>query len=196
MRLNHKLIACFLIFFSACKSQVRNDFKKDDSAFENIKSEYLQSDLIIGLLVLQQTSNYKIDSIFPDKETFISITKSYFEYDKLDSTKKATALRQLSYKYNSSIMKQDLFSFIDNYKVVTNLIFSNMDDDDEIALENFGNRIMNIKRASEIYRLYVLPKQTIASLTSYTGIALNIHLAYYLSSLDTKERIMVIKQLL
>lgn len=196
MKLNHIFITCFIIFFTACNAQVKSDFKSNSNVIEDLKSEYLQSDLIIGLCTLKYTSNYKRDSILSDKETFISITKLYFEYADLDSIKKEIFIRQLFENNNSSTMKEKLFLFIENYKIVTNLIFANIDDDNENAQKEFETKASLFNGTSKIYRLYVLKNQDLASLTSYSGIALNIHLAYYLTCIDAKERAKVIKQLL
>lgn len=196
MKLIYILLASFIIFFNSCKSQVNDVIANGNNTFDSIKSEYLQEDFIIGLILMDQTSKYHFDNILSSKEIFISITKSYFEFAKLDSFNRMHTLLQLSSKVNSPILKQKFYSFVDNYKIVTSLIFSRIDDDDEKALMDIGNRIMQIKDAGKIYRIYLTPKQNIASLTSYTGIALNIHLAYYLSTLDTEERKRVIKQLL
>jgi len=196
MRLNHIFTICCIIFSIACHAQIKNDFYGSSNLSREFETSYLQNDLVIGLYTFKYTSNQKKDSILSDKETFISITKLYFEFSDLDSAKKENKISDLFENQSSSTMREKLCLFIENYKIITNLIFANIDDDNIIALKEFDHKVSLFKGTRNIYKLYVLKNQNLASLTSYTGIAFNIHLAFYLTNLDSKIRAKIIKQLL
>ncbi len=86
--------------------------------------------------------------------------------------------------------------YIDCYKIVNDIIFGKIDSDDKAdEMKILEDKFLRIPEVQKIYRSYIPPGNTLASLSS-SGVALDVQIAYYLSTLDIYKRNEVLKALL
>jgi hypothetical protein len=99
--------------------------------------------------------------------------------------------------FRSDSAMQSITHFIENYNIVSDVIFGKIGSDDQVdemkALE------VKIKKVPEIYKIYneyMAGRPDLSSLSSSEGSGLTLELGFYLSTLDLSRRNEILKELL
>lgn len=156
--------------------------------------------LLLGCIVFaenKRSNNIKNG----DSTAFLNLAANFSSFmgkginidDAIDSLVNSRA----DFDFNSFENIHDIDAFIMSYEVVDNIIFAKMDSDDkDDEMRDFENKLASLPEVLSIYRKYVSSGRNMASLSPVEGIALDIHLAYYLKNIDVSKRNLVIKRLL
>lgn len=189
-----------LLYLTSCKSPESNNLKiADEPSFSSkYHARINDQDLLLGCIVYAEEARgplssdssgefYRITTIFQDD------IRSSPDIDSLinDFRKKNAKI-----SFDSDSAMQRIRGYIDCYRMVNDIIFGKIDSDDKSAeMKILEDKIIKVPEVLRIYRFYVPPGNDLSSLPS-SGVALDIQIAYYLSTLDIYKRNEILKSLL
>ena len=138
---------------------------------------------------------------YDGNDDFLKIASDYFRSinpdNNIDSVIDSFIARKSNIDFNSSEAKRNIRNFVDNYNIVSNLIFGGIDSEDNVAeMKVLEEKIKKLPALFKIYNSYMEGRPDLSSLSSAEGNALYIELGFYLSNQDIKMRNDILKQLL
>jgi hypothetical protein len=195
---------CFLLLLSldltSCRSQEKaNSERENQIAFlTRYHARFSDQDLLLGCIVYAEESirPLSIDS----SSEFYKIT-TCFQDDFRSDANPDSLINDFLNKHGNIDFSSDkamfrIKSYIECYRIVNDVIFGKIDSDDKSAeMKLLEDKIIGVKEIFKIYRLYVPEGNYLGSLSS-SGVALYVHLAYYLYTLDIYKRNEILKSLL
>lgn len=157
-------------------------------------------DLLLSCITYaeEKANHLSIDSI----NGFYNISHQLLEYssypanNNIDSCIDAYIGKHKNIDFTSKEVQQRILTLKHSYFLLADVVFGDINDDDEEKNKLLENKIVSIPALSKVYRSYVSPDRDPSSLSSSEGSALLIHLSYYLSKQDTQKRNDILKQLL
>jgi hypothetical protein len=124
-----------------------------------------------------------VASINPDKE--------------VDSVMDDFIRRNPNIDFRSDAAKHTITNFIENYNIVSDVIFGKIDSDDNVdEMKALETKINKIPEIFKIYNQYMAGRPDLSSLSSGEGNGLTLELGFYLSTLDISRRNEILKELL
>ena len=197
---NFSFMIFMLLNLISCNSQERNNFKKPDrvSFSKKYNTRINDEDLLLGCIVYAKevTGPLSSDSI----NDFYRIT-AILQHDSRSSPNIDSLINDFLEKNKNIVFDSEkamfrIKSYVDCYRTVNDIIFGKIDSDDKSdEMKILEDKIAKVPGIQKIYRSYVPPGNDLSSLPS-SGIALNIQMAYYLSTLDIYKRNEILKSLL
>jgi hypothetical protein len=192
-----------MLSLSSCQFQGTDGQKKTDpiSFTKKYNARINDQDLLLGCIVYAEESTrhlsmdssgdfYKITAILQDN------TRAGYPMNKADSSIDQILAMHPNLDFRSDKAMFRIKRYIDCYKIVDDLIFGKIDSDDKSdEMKILEDKILKVPAMLAIYRLYVPEGSYLGSLPS-SGVALNVHMAYYLSTLDLYKRAEILKSLL
>jgi len=195
-------IFCLLSFVHFCCSQKhsKRPANSKSSYVEKSDNQFNSAEFYIACVVLNELKNYNKDKIFSENQEFLNIASKIqtagLPNANVDSLIENFAQTNNQINVYSDSTRSALDLFIKSYDLVE-LIFSEIDSDDmEEEMHVLTQKVMKIESVKKIYLLYMKNRPDLSSLSSAEGVALNIHLSYYLYTLDESNRKVVVKALL
>lgn len=194
------LIFCLLFCVSSCSSQKNEDksTKHKSPYSEKFHEKSNNAKLYIACIVLNDLKNYDSSKLLSENDVFLNIagkvqSRNYLVPNIDSLVDHYKRVNNVDF-YSDSII-HSLTSFIECYDLI-NFMFLGIDDDDDIQMKLFDNKIKNDQELKKIYLLYMKDRPDLSSLSSGEGIALSIQLSYYLYLQDDKKRKNIIKAML
>ena len=194
-------IAFFLIVMISCQSQ--SNKLANNSTINNYATkfnrEYHNKDLLLGCMIYAENAGKELN--YDGNDDFLKIASDYFRSinpdNNIDSVIDSFIARKSNIDFNSSEAKRNIRNFVDNYNIVSNLIFGGIDSEDNVAeMKVLEEKIKKLPALFKIYNSYMEGRPDLSSLSSTEGNALYIELGFYLSNQDIKMRNDILKQLL
>jgi len=167
---------------------------------EKFNSKFINIELFIACITLNEMSQYNKNRLLTENEKFLDIANkiqsSEVSYKNVDSLIEGYVNRNNHIDFLNNSTMFNLKAFMKSYQL-SELIFSEIDSDDkEEEMDTLKAKIMRIDDLKKIYLLYMEGRPDLSSLSSGEGIALNLHLAYYLYIQNEVKTRTVVKNLL
>ena len=183
-----------------CCSPKQNTTPKDhnNKFSEKFNSRFNDTKLFIACVAMKKLSGYDSSKVFLETAPFIEIATEIQQRKtplNLDSLVKDYTQSNKHINFYADSMLFALSLFVECNDLI-DLIFSDINDDDEKEMKAFEEKAMKIEDVKRIYLLYMKYRPDLSSLSSAEGVALNIQLTYYLYLQTDKQRKEIIKNML
>jgi hypothetical protein len=189
------LIILFLQL-TACNGQASIQ-NKTNTFSEIFNAEVNNENLLLGCFLYDRELKFgKLDS----KDHFIEVAAEFQKSLILSSNVDSLIddfidKKKLDFSNRKSIQKVKYF--IENYRLVNELILAELESDDNPeVLNSIELNLLRHPLTAKIYRTYISKDQDFNSLAPSEGLALTIHLAYMLEHQVKHERSKIIKTVL
>jgi hypothetical protein len=191
------LIIAFLSGYSQSTTTIKKVEQRNYTTTFN--SRWNDKVLLLGCMLYSKSLSKKAD--YYDRDSFLDLSSKFSE--KLNSGKNIGNViddylsqnSSIDFKSEKAIHKISLF--IENYNLVTNVIFAEVSSDENVvAMDKVKGKIFMIPALKKIYQSYLEGRPDMSSLSSNEGDALYIQIAYYLSFQNVSQRNQLLKTLL
>jgi hypothetical protein len=146
----------------------------------------------------ESTRGLNIDSVagFYRISNQLGANSYYPASENVDSAIDAFLAKNKNVNFNSEQAGRRIYLFKQNYDIVSDIIFGEIEDGSEYKMKILEEKIDKVPGIAKIYRLYVSKNRTLSSLATSEGSSLFIHLAYYFSIQQPSTRNEILKSLL
>jgi hypothetical protein len=200
-------LAFLMMEFISCQSQSGKSPNSTPTGGYAIKfdSEFKNQSLLLGCMVYAENAAKKLS--YDTNKDFLRIASDFFRstnpYKKfddvinIDSVIDSYIAKNRNIDFNSNEAKRGIRNFIDNYNIVSDVIFGKIDSDDKSdEMKLLEEKVKKVPAIFKIYNSYMEGRPDLSSLSSAEGSALYIELGFYLSNQDIYTRNDILKKLL
>ena len=195
-------LTCLCVILASCHSGTNNVLptNQEPSFAKWYNSRHEDAFLLLSSIAYaeERTRGLNIDSVagFYRISNQLGTYASYPASENVDSAIDSFLAKNKNVNFNSKQAVLRIYSFKQNYDIVSNIIFGVIEDDSEDKMKILEEKIDKVPGIAKIYRLYVSKNRTLSSLASSEGSSLFIHLAYYFSIQEPSKRNEILKSLL
>ncbi|MDP4150083.1 MAG: hypothetical protein Q8927_07790 [Bacteroidota bacterium] len=211
--MNTKLIIFFaflpaLIGISSCHSPATDRFPGADSSSKRVdttgyavafNSAYRDKILLLGCMVYAENAanRLRMDSNLEFEGIATRFVVSANPDKNIDSVIDDFIQRNPKIDFRSDAAMHAISNFIDNYTIVSDVIFGKIGSDDEVGeMKAIEAKIRKVPEIDRIYNEYMAGRPDLSSLSSGEGSGMILQLGFYLSTLDLNKRNEILRQLL
>jgi hypothetical protein len=190
------LYSCHTAKSKAIQQPTHLSYAQQFNAAFTLENEVL---LLSCITYAEEKANHLLmDSIngFYNISHELLVYTSCISCNNIDSSIDAYINNHKQINFTSQEAQQRILVIKRSYNIIADIVFGDINDDDEEKNKLLENKIISIPALSKIYRSYVSADRDPSSLSSSEGSALLIHLSYYLSKQDEQKRNAILKQLL